>query len=110
MRDAVTLLDVARAANVSKTTVSNVFSSPHRVRPELRARVEAAAREIGYSGPDPKGRLLSSGKVNAIGVIPPADAGFSWVYADPYMCEFLAGVAQICENRGSGLLLVPTTG
>jgi DNA-binding LacI/PurR family transcriptional regulator len=37
-------------------------------RPKLRQRVEAAARDLGYLGPDPKGRLLRAGKFNAIGV------------------------------------------
>ena len=59
------LADVARAAGVSQGTASNVFNRPALVRPEVRERVELAARELGYSGPDPKGRLLRGGKVNA---------------------------------------------
>jgi DNA-binding LacI/PurR family transcriptional regulator len=106
MKAPVTLLDVAMSAKVSKSTVANVFNRPERVRPELRQRVEAAARELGYAGPDPKGRLLSSGKVNAIGVVPPADAGFSWSFEHPYMREFLTGVSEVCEEHGAGLLLI----
>jgi DNA-binding LacI/PurR family transcriptional regulator len=106
MNDKVTLRDVANAAGVSKATVSNVFSRPERVRPELRARIAAVAGELGYSGPDPKGRLLSSGKVNAIGVVPPAEDSFAWAFSDPYMCEFLGGVAEVCETEGSGLSII----
>ena len=106
MQKAMTLLDVARAANVSKTTVSNVFSRPERVRPALRARVEAAARELGYAGPDPKGRMLSSGKVNAIGVVPIGNFGITLFFTHEYNNAFLAGVAQTCEERGVGLSLV----
>ena len=62
------LSDVAEAAGVSKGTASNVFNRPEVVREEVRQRVLAAAKSIGYRGPDPKGRLLSAGKVNAIGV------------------------------------------
>ena len=102
----VTLLDVAKAAGVSKTTVGNVFSRPERVRPALRAQVEAVARQIGYTGPDPRGRLLSLGKANAIGVVPPADSSYSWVFSDPYMGEFLKGVAEVCEERRAGLSLI----
>ena len=105
MKKTVTLTDVAAVARVSKATVSNVFSRPDRVRPALRQRVEAAAESLGYDGPDPKGRLLSSGKVNAIGVVPPAD-GLSWVFASVYMRDFLTGVAQVCEEKGVGLSLV----
>ena len=78
MQRVVTLLDVAERANVSKTTVSNVFSHPERVRPELRAHIEEVAGRLGYQGPDPKGRLLSSGKVNAIGVVSFWAKAFSW--------------------------------
>ena len=106
MQRTVTLLEVAKAANVSKTTVSNVFSRPERVRPVLRERVEAAARELGYAGPDPKGRMLSSGKVNAIGVVPVGNFGITLFFTHEYNNAFLAGVAQTCEERGVGLSLV----
>ncbi len=53
---------------MSHGTASNVFSRPEIVREEVRERVKAAAEKLGYGGPDPKGRLLRAGKVNAIGV------------------------------------------
>ncbi len=46
-----TLLDLARAAGVSRTTASNAFNRPDQLSAELRERVLAIAREIGYSGP-----------------------------------------------------------
>ncbi|QND65301.1 LacI family transcriptional regulator [Mesorhizobium loti] len=65
-----TLADVGRVAGVSRGTVSNVFNHPDLVRSDLRQRVEAAARQLGYDGPDPRGRVLRDGKFNAIGLIP----------------------------------------
>jgi DNA-binding LacI/PurR family transcriptional regulator len=106
MTRTVTLLDVAKAAGVSKTTVSNAFSWPLRVKPELRARVDAAARQLGYPGPDPKGRMLSSGKVNAIGIVPFGAFGISAFFKNPYQRDFLVGVANVCDARGIGLSLV----
>ena len=105
MKAPITLLEVAAAAGVSKSTVANVFSRPERVRPELRSRIEAVARELGYAGPDPKGRMLSSGKVNAIGLVAPGQ-GFSWVFADSFMQVFMAALAHACEDRGIGLTLL----
>ncbi len=102
----VTLSDVAAAARVSKSTASNAFSRPERVRPALRARVAEAAKALGYAGPDPRGRLLSSGKVHAIGVVPPSAFGISLFFKDPYTIEFLAGVTEVCEAEGVGLSLV----
>src|SRR5690606_33500937 len=63
------LADVARAAGVSQGTVSNVFNRPGIVSGEVRERVLAAAVALGYAGPDPRGRILRAGKVNAIGVV-----------------------------------------
>jgi len=40
--------DVARAAGVSRQTISNVLRAPDRVRPETRERVERAIAELGY--------------------------------------------------------------
>ena len=58
--------DVARAAGVSQGTASNVFNRPEIVRPEVRARVEASARRLGYAGPAPGERFLAEyGRVTA---------------------------------------------
>jgi DNA-binding LacI/PurR family transcriptional regulator len=105
MKTPVTLMDVATAASVSKSTAANVFNRPERVRPEVRARVEAAARELGFAGPDPRGRLLNSGKANVIGVVPSGE-GIAWVFDDPYMRAFLAAVANECQARQLGLQLI----
>lgn len=48
MKSPVTVIDVARAAGVSRQTVSNVLNAPDRVRPETRERVEAAIASLGY--------------------------------------------------------------
>jgi DNA-binding LacI/PurR family transcriptional regulator len=42
------MVDVARAAGVSHVTVSRVLNDHPSVRPETRARVEAAIAELGY--------------------------------------------------------------
>ena len=101
------LVDVAAAAGVSRSTVSNVFNHPDRVRPALRERVESAARALGYLGPDPKARLLRAGKVNAIGVIPPAELGVADMLRNPVFAEFLRGVGEACDSQGAGLVVIP---
>jgi DNA-binding LacI/PurR family transcriptional regulator len=105
MKSPVTLLDVASAANVSKSTVANVFNRPERVRPELRERILAVARELGFSGPDARGRLLSSGKANVIGVVPSGE-GITWIFDNPYMRRFLASVAEECQARCTAIQLI----
>jgi len=102
-----TLADVAKAAGVSKGTASNVFNRPKIVRPEVRERVLAAAKSIGYHGPDPKGRLLSAGKVNAIGVA--TALPLSYFFEDSFARVLMAGIAEACDANRTGISLVSTT-
>jgi DNA-binding LacI/PurR family transcriptional regulator len=104
MKSSVKLADVARAAGVSQGTASNVFAKPELVRPEVRERVEQAAARLGYHGPDPKGRLLRAGRVNAIGVVVMDD--LTYFFNDPFNREFMSGVAEVCDQRGAGIALV----
>lgn len=104
MAKAVKLADVAKAAGVSQGTASNVFSRPELVRQEVRARVEETARQLGYRGPDPRGRLLRAGKVNAIGVVVSDD--LTYFFSDPFNREFMIGLAELCDDRGAGVSLI----
>jgi DNA-binding LacI/PurR family transcriptional regulator len=104
------LLDVARAAGVSRSTVSNVFSRPERVSAEIRARVEEAAHRVGYAGPDPAARLLRAGKVNTIGVVTGTLARLSDTFRHPYMRNFMAAVADVCEEHQVGIVIIPGFG
>ena len=104
----VRLADLARAAGVSQGTASNVFNKPELVRPEVRDRVLACAARLGYRGPDPAARMLRAGKANAVGVV--SDCELTHVFADPYMRQFLEGVAEVCETHSSGLSLVSALG
>lgn len=104
MAKRVKLADVARAAGVSQGTASNAFSRPEVVRPEVRERIAAAAAELGYAGPDPKGRLLRAGRVNAIGVV--VSQNMTDFFSDPYNREFMAGISQACDAHGAGIALI----
>ena len=50
-RDAVTLQDVARAAEVAVSTASRALSNPDRVSARTRERVQTVARRLGYRPP-----------------------------------------------------------
>ena len=102
-----TLLDVARKAGVSRSTASNVFAHPELVRIQVRERVAEAARALGYLGPDPRGKLLRHGKVNAIGIIPPGEWGVADSLKNPVYHQFLLGVAETCDEVGANLVIIP---
>jgi DNA-binding LacI/PurR family transcriptional regulator len=98
------LIDVARAAGVSRSTVGNVFSRPDLVRLEVRVRVEEAARALGYAGPDPKGSLLRAGRTNAIGVVVADRLGY--YFDDPQMRLFMQGTSAVCDEHHASMSLI----
>lgn len=101
----VRLIDVARAAGVSQGTASNAFNNPDLVRPALREKVEAAARALGYVGPDLRGSLLRTGKFNAIAVRPPSQWTIAESLRNPVFSEFLLGVGAVCDTHGTDLVV-----
>lgn len=98
------LSDVARAAGVSQGTVSNVFNRPNLVREEVREHVHEVAARLGYRGPDPKGRLLRAGKVNAIGIA--TAEPLAYFFEDPYARGVMEGIAETADAAGAGISLV----
>lgn len=107
-RPRVTLARVAEAAGVSVMTASYTFSRPERVSPASRAKVLAAAEELGYAGPDPSARSLRKGTAQAIGVV--LGEHLSYAFEDPQAVAFLAGVAAVCTDHGFGMNILPTSG
>ncbi len=63
----VTILDVARRAAVSRQTVSNALTHPHRLRPDTLERVLATIAALGYR-PSSSAQSLRSQRAGAIGV------------------------------------------
>lgn len=102
-----TLLDVAKKAGVSRSTVSNVYSRPELVRQEVRDLVAAAAQTLGYLGPDPRGKLLRKGKFDAIAIVPPGEWGVANSIINPVYRQFLFGVGETCDDVGANLVIIP---
>src|SRR3954454_11510632 len=100
-----TLAAVAEHLGVSRTTVSNAYNRPDQLSPTLRERVLSAARDLGYTGPDPVARSLRRGKAGSLGLV--FDARLQYIFNDPAAVLFLSGVAAGCEEEGTGLALVP---
>jgi DNA-binding LacI/PurR family transcriptional regulator len=96
---------VAKRAGVSVMTVSYAYSRPERVSAESREKVARAAAELGYSGPDPAARSLRYGTTRTIGVI--FGEHLTYAFDNPQAVAFLAGIAEVCAERGYGMLIVP---
>lgn len=106
--DRPTLDTVARAAGVSRMTVSNAYNRPDQISEQTREKVLRTARELGYAGPDPAARSLRRGRAGTVGVL--LTERLPYAFADPGMLSFLHGVATELADAGQALLLVPAEG
>ncbi len=103
-----TLAQVAALAGVSVMTASYAYNRPGRVSPEARAKVLAAAEQLGYAGPDPKARSLRRGTTRSLGIV--LGEHLSYAFEDPQASSFLAGVARVCTEHGYGMTILPVGG
>jgi DNA-binding LacI/PurR family transcriptional regulator len=95
-----TIRDVSGKAGVSPATVSRVFNAPQTVRPQLRERVQAAARELGYR-PNRSARSLRTQRTQALGVVLPT-------LLNPVFAECLQGIAQAAMVGGYSIVPITT--
>ena len=100
------LVDVARALDVSITTVSNAFHRPDQLSPALRALVLRRAEAMGYPGPGAEARLLPAGHAGAIAFYNPEP--LDYLVRDPVAVRVVDGLVQACQERQAGLLILPT--
>jgi DNA-binding LacI/PurR family transcriptional regulator len=99
------LRDVAQRLGVSAVTVSNAFNRPDQLSPALRERVLKAAAEIGYIGPAPSARMLRTGHAGAIALY--NHDPITYLLEDPIAIAFMRGIAEICQEQQTGLLVLP---
>lgn len=99
-----TIADVARAAGVSRTTVSFAFNDPSRISRETHERILSIAHELGYY-PSPVARSLTSKRIGALGLVIPQPTAV--LFANPFFAELLRGVGFICDRHDFAVLLVP---
>ncbi len=99
-----TLASLAAELKVSRTTISNAYNRPDQLSADLRERVLATAKRLGYAGPDPVARSLRTRKAGAVGLV--ITEPLTYAFSDPAALNFVAGLAESCEEAGQGLLLV----
>jgi DNA-binding LacI/PurR family transcriptional regulator len=92
--------DVARLAGVSQKTVSRVMNDEAHVKEEVRQRVLAAARQLGYRRNN-QARALTSGRTNRIGVVSLGSALFG-------PSSLLIAIERAARSTGFTLSVVNT--
>lgn len=98
--DRVTIIDVAREANVSFATVSRVVNGKGYVSAQTRERVMQAMTRIGYTV-NRQARVLAGGRIQVIGLLVP-DLDTS------YIGEILKGIDEELAAASYDLMLYTT--
>jgi LacI family transcriptional regulator len=98
----VTIIDVAREAGVSYSTVSRVVNNKDYIVPEKRARVLAAIERLGYV-PNVQARKLAGGRARVVGLV----VHDLW---SSYAVEILRGIDAELASQQYDLMLYTSHG
>ena len=97
-----TLEDIARLCNVSRSTVSRVINNHPNVSDPIRERVQRVIRETDFH-PNEAARTLASQRSWVIGLVLPRT--IAALFTDPYYSRIIQGVAQGCNQSNYTLAL-----
>jgi DNA-binding LacI/PurR family transcriptional regulator len=102
----VTAQDVAKAANVSPTTVSFVLNNVEgmRISKETRDRVLEVAKSLNYH-PDSSAQKMARGKTSVIGLVLRQNP--EQAYADLFIQDVMQGISSVIRENGYQLLFIP---
>ncbi|MFD8594326.1 LacI family DNA-binding transcriptional regulator [Kitasatospora sp. NPDC059646] len=102
------LVDVAREAGLSKTTVSAALNGTGRMSGAVRERAREAARRLGYR-PNATARLLRAGHARLIGYAVGEFADDTGSYmSSPYFTQLTNATAAAALQHGYALVLLPS--
>ncbi|GIP48969.1 putative HTH-type transcriptional repressor ExuR [compost metagenome] len=96
----VTIKDVAKAAGVSISTVSNALNDVDVLNPETKSHVLKVAKQLNYV-PNLNGKQLKSKKTNMLGF-------FTTSVSGPYFYILVESMARESERLGYGLHVMVT--
>jgi DNA-binding LacI/PurR family transcriptional regulator len=94
----VTVIDVAKEAGVSRTTVSNVFSGNAKYSDETRKAVLAAAKKLGYK-PNLAARSLITNQSRLIGLILPSYVDTNTLTNSPFYNIIMDSVYSVLREE-----------
>jgi DNA-binding LacI/PurR family transcriptional regulator len=97
-----TIEDVARAAGVSRSTVSRVLNGGLHVRPEAISKVNRAVGTLGYSV-NQAARNLASGRTGSIAFV--ISEEHEHLFGDPNFGVLVRAFSQELRSRGQHLLI-----
>ncbi len=93
----ITIDEIAKLAEVSKTTVSRVLNQKPDVNPVTREKVLKIISEHGFQA-NAFAKAISLQKSNSIGLIIPYEA--EYIFSNPFYVEVMRGVSTEVNRRG----------
>ena len=111
-----TLEHVARAAGVSRATVSRVINNVRNVDADIQQAVREAVESTGYV-PNQAARSLVTGRTNSVALVvsegedrdggsAAADPFVGRVFTDPYFGRMVSGLLSVLRPQGTNLVLM----
>jgi LacI family transcriptional regulator len=98
----VTIEEIAKLADVSRSTVSRVLNNHPNVRGEVRDKVLKVVREHNYT-PNAAARSLASSRTHALSLVIPRSAAA--IFSDPFFPLVIQGISEACGSAGYFLML-----
>jgi LacI family transcriptional regulator len=93
----VTIYDIAKALNISPSTVSRALKDHPHIRKETKKKIRAAAVDMGYQQ-NKFATYLRQRHTNTIGVVVPRLDSY-------FMATALAGIEKVTSENGYGLII-----
>lgn len=103
----VTIIDVARSARVSPSTVSRVIADHPRISQTTKDKVRQAMRELGYY-PNAIARSLVNQTSNSLGVI--RSRITEQAFSNPFFPDVIRGISSVARQHHLSLVLSTNSG
>ncbi|MFF5209289.1 LacI family DNA-binding transcriptional regulator [Streptosporangium sp. NPDC000396] len=104
----VRLVDVAREAGLSKTTISAALNGTGRLSPAVRERARETARRLGYR-PNATARMLRAGHARLIGYAVREYVEAPWAYTEfAYYAQLTSAACTTALAHGYAIVILPT--
>src|SRR5581483_2858416 len=93
--DHLTIIDIAKHAGVSRSTVSRVINNDPKVNAKTRKRVQSVLLDLNFQ-PNAAARVLAAGRTHVLGLVIPMRV--SALFSDPYFPLLIQGISAACNK------------
>ena len=98
------MAELARLANVDRSTVSRALNDSPLVKPHTKAAILKIAKDVGYTL-NVAARNLRKQSSGAIGIVIPLAPGSEQTISDPFFLEMVGSVSHAASQHGYDLIV-----